>query len=859
MWAHQPPNRSADPKSPGRPTQRPNSRPLPPASLPPPAKASKYSRQRQNELNALKSRGIAKLFNKHFTDVTQTVASERAAADAALKELESRRTEFHETNYGAVFNNYDHLYAELKKKQDECKRKEKETVLLYQRYVHKFGNKAGAMAVPNINNNNKTYNSSVVPSSMPPSTPPTFTPSGPPVAYVKEVIESNLQKHLDKGGVREPSSANFGMDETYQSKHEKVDKHEKEFSKQQDDQRTIHARTTPLGSRPPPGKIWAEEGSPGIVGYPDVSTPTGTFSKPPLDPNSTPQPTLVESPNSDDSHKESDDSDKDDDFPCDDITAVSGLTSVDHVSDGEIRLLEFLKAETEAIQLMLDEAEELAETASLATATRSVVSTSDDTNVSESQRATRQAEDMVREMKRVLEEAQTEANSVNGGAGSVRTSSGGSTMSKYSDANAPKEYPYPLETTNPKEQWMVYYDETHRRKYYFEETTNHSQWEKPTNAIKETHKNKTNVYSSTQSVTSLSVRENDTDYVPMADYSKKNTSSRSHPSSLLSYEEVMPDGGGESNYRNSSCGGKGLSRRDQYRRQQRKYRNRKRVAMFVGTLSVIFSSLYLYRNYDTIVPYHVDHYIYDVMTQNVNLFLPNQLQYAGSQRIQQEQHSEKLEELRVIQREKDQQTAAADQRSKQEALKSKQDQQKQEKAERQEKAQAERQAKLNALKQKKNEDELKKKLEQEIRAKIESEARHEEERLAEQQHRRETHAALALLDTNETSGELQMKTIARPRSCNIPLSYMVSGECRRLAKTKPLFNLMELIQAMMQWERWLLHEITEMKYREGIERKRCKAQIMTQMELRRILLFFRKIYLAGSRKNKTHKYTHESW
>jgi hypothetical protein len=38
----------------------------------------------------------------------------------------------------------------------------------------------------------------------------------------------------------------------------------------------------------------------------------------------------------------------------------------------------------------------------------------------------------------------------------------------------------------------------------------------------------------------------------------------------------------------------------------------------------------------------------------------------------------------------------------------------------------------------------------------------------------------------------------RPWGCNIPLAYAVHGKCRRLASENPMFDLQELINAMMQ-------------------------------------------------------------
>lgn len=119
-------------------------------SVPPPvsSKAKDYSMERprevQNELDELRNQGLAKVLNRHFTDTTKKLAKEKAAADAALADLERRRanTSKFVPSKGGDLNPFDAIYVELQQKRAECRRKERETMLLYQRYVHKFGKAA---------------------------------------------------------------------------------------------------------------------------------------------------------------------------------------------------------------------------------------------------------------------------------------------------------------------------------------------------------------------------------------------------------------------------------------------------------------------------------------------------------------------------------------------------------------------------------------------------------------------------------------------------------------------------------------------------------------------------------------------
>jgi hypothetical protein len=121
-------------------------------NLPPVAsKAKDYTERPEevtDELDDLRTRGIAKVLNKHFTDTTKQLAKEKAQADAALADLERRRAQTKEfvPSKGGELNPYDKLYLQLQQKRAECRRKEKETVMLYQRYVMKYGKSAKATA-----------------------------------------------------------------------------------------------------------------------------------------------------------------------------------------------------------------------------------------------------------------------------------------------------------------------------------------------------------------------------------------------------------------------------------------------------------------------------------------------------------------------------------------------------------------------------------------------------------------------------------------------------------------------------------------------------------------------------------------
>ena len=94
------------------------------------------------ELEALRQRGLTRLLNRHFNEAAHHVASERAAADTAQKDLERRRAQAllarTSNSPQAELSSLDAMYIKVNKLQKETRRKERETLLMYQRYVDTF-------------------------------------------------------------------------------------------------------------------------------------------------------------------------------------------------------------------------------------------------------------------------------------------------------------------------------------------------------------------------------------------------------------------------------------------------------------------------------------------------------------------------------------------------------------------------------------------------------------------------------------------------------------------------------------------------------------------------------------------------
>jgi hypothetical protein len=138
------------------PTSSPTMNPPPPRTQPPPPVfspplATSYRSARKEELEALRQKGLAKIFNKHFTSVADKIILEREAAELALQEIVKRKAELAENpksfkEGGLTLTQLDKLHAELKKRKSEVQRKERETQELYKRYCSQYGDNEHVLA-----------------------------------------------------------------------------------------------------------------------------------------------------------------------------------------------------------------------------------------------------------------------------------------------------------------------------------------------------------------------------------------------------------------------------------------------------------------------------------------------------------------------------------------------------------------------------------------------------------------------------------------------------------------------------------------------------------------------------------------
>jgi hypothetical protein len=455
----------------------------------PSSRAKDYTTHRkyavQDELDELRNRGVAKFMNHHFTESSKKLAQEKAEADAALADLERRRaqtSEFVPTN-GGDLNPFDALYVELQQKRSDCRRKEKETMLLYQRYQQKF-------------KKNKV--------STPSKTTLLESQSTPPVKEEETYYDDKEEE------------------EDHQEIMQTPQKEAPELSPDSSDE------TTPMVAAPPPSPSPSRHSQdpPGVppspvrdlnntmVSLPESSTTvvvddvleTLLASPPKILKNSNgslvidcdESTTVVDATVAASAAKENvqllSPSESfsenrptaevtadipapatDEDSDEDERSVISGLTTVNSAVTRQVmETLEsemefFIQNETKAIQKLLDAEEENGQQRFGSSIPDSDASVACDHSV----RASLKAEQMAEDMQKTLDQFAKDELST--------------TSESYSDTKIGSQpssikssmYPRKCKSPNPNEEWMVHWDEKFEREYFHETKTNKTQWEAP--------------------------------------------------------------------------------------------------------------------------------------------------------------------------------------------------------------------------------------------------------------------------------------------------------------------------------------------------------------------------------------------
>jgi hypothetical protein len=675
---------------------------------------------RDAELEALRQRGLAKLLNKHFTDTTAKLMAEKAAADAALADLEARKantSDFQPSGDGAL-SPFDSLYLSVHQWRNECKRKERETLLMYQRYVHKFG--AGKVNAPT--------SSSVCAASVSPPRPllsscsddtPTSSPavsarlSAPPPAHtppsqvpaMKAVIESNLQDYLRTGAMAVPSVETMGMEKTFQTSHTKEEVEFRNFYRRQLEQKGVDARASPtmLSEKQ---DFAAGVGALDTINNANANTDDisndkenqqhyiRTIGEEPWQAN-------TEANKADETSvfkwQELDEDDDDLD------SLISGLTSLNSavtrvvMEEAEARVINFLKLEEEAIRKIMAEEDN----------TSIVSQNTYPSAVGEaSLEATQQAEHLAKQMESILTEYK------------------GATPEPPS---TPSREPRKLETANAEEEWMVYYDETYQREYYHELKSDRTQWTSPAEE------------------------------------------GAASPQSVLTHQEVTPEYG--------MSEGRSVSRILQYRRMRRRRRRRRIVALAVlSATSLVGGVVYLHGNpqaAEVASNWYVLQAASTAVHKVVDVELLESIMGRASTQMQQS--------IDWVTGQADLNIASADEARELAELN------------------MESEAKARELAELNMENEAKARAQAEQQAVKSEEAKVKAEAaLAEAQKkaaRKEELDRKALAEVERRAAEEEHR---RPPACNLPFAYAVNGKCYRLASINPVFDLQELVNAMMQ-------------------------------------------------------------
>jgi hypothetical protein len=740
---------------------------------------------------------LAKLLNKHFTNVTKAIAEERAAAEAALRDLEARKantSEFTESAGGLSI--YENLYLELQQKKAECKRKERETLLLYQRYVDKFGS-TGAIAVPSSRDmkigfppvpstpsgSRPLYDpSSYLPSGI--SATDVLTPSSVKVPQMASEIEESLLKHISSGGDRLPSIESMGWERSYQAARSSEEREDYEFTMRAREARGVDYKSSPMVSRDKTaaasqfGIPMVPDAKASAVGVRD-STPVKKFTSPNGSQSSTPltaAETLID--------------EYDDDDDDDDRSALSGLTSVNSVilSDAEIRLTEFLKTETEAIRKMMTEEEESIASGAIATPVESPSELGD-----ESAQAAEKAEEMVHQMRQMLADYEAKA-----------------TEDYVAHTPVASHEPYVLETSDPNQSWIVLWDSNYQREYYHETTAGITQWEKPITALD----------------TSMSVEwekqpsslPGDEDYVPMVDYTRKAKKGLLTSSQLT---EVAVE--------------RRMSRRELYRLKQRRLRSRRRL-LVVAVSALTFGALaYGYHRHQTdplfaekvsrvvqpatmlidrVVGIEKVKEINNVVYETVVKYVPGLVPEEQKRRIREEAERkvraeiDRQEKERVARLNAERRAAAERARleAEQKAQREDEERARLEKIrlgkEEEKRREAERKERERQLK----EDEARKELDRRAKGDKEKREREARDAVERQRKQKEKEDRKARKQKRKEAEERKRREIAerkrraleRPWHCNVPLSYVLNKKCRKLSSANPVFDLKGIVDAMIQ-------------------------------------------------------------
>jgi len=448
--------------------------PPPPPFRPPSPTATSvsptsYRSARQNELDALRSKGLAKIFNRHFTDATDKITLEREAADAALVEIIARKAELKanpksfETD-GLTITQLDALHMQLQKRKLTVQRKEQETKELYRRYVSQYGGSEAMARKALEKQDSAKLNSSI-----------TAMSSTMPILHENRESDIMRQTNLESARTKEKKTC-VGVGSSTSRMLEDGSFYDNDPTRSPTNR---VGRLNEKGSTvqsPPLLDITSELNSNSRLDSPGFIAPNGRSTTPRPHGKQSANKHVLDDP---DSHSFGNLSGLDssfmggvmvgDDNDDDDADSImSGLTSMDGatVAIAEFKLTEFLKEETDNIRKMLginkgdDDDSDDDDQKSMAT-----FQTNTSLESKKAAVAAKKAEDLVKKMEEdtawmdnpdLLNDDSDEEND-NG-------------------ENS-------LQDSQLKPHWIAYYSDEHERVYYFNSDTKQTCWTEPRDAV----------------------------------------------------------------------------------------------------------------------------------------------------------------------------------------------------------------------------------------------------------------------------------------------------------------------------------------------------------------------------------------
>lgn len=502
--------------------------PPPPPTFTPPAKSS-YHSKRQDELDAIRKKGLAKIFNKHFTTVATKIQHERAAAELALAELERRKAELsaNPKSYsgGLTLTQLDKLHMELKKRKSEVFRKERETQELYKRYVSQYGGATGK--------SRSSYPQRGMPILHEHSYNDVLWQSDLMLAKATEKNEATKDSDVGKLAdqyINDCANAIQGIEHTPSNNIGKLSGDEYNPVVENDSQRS-HVYSSDFPQSPDVKKLTSKESkrakpfdspAPTSITSTDSKSSEALPQKDDVAKHTEKSPSVVlsfqgETSNNSDSllggvMVTTKSSNKLDD--CDDSSTMSGLTTMDGatVVEAEWRLTEFLRIETENIRKMFADEDEAKNEGESDCNDLISDNSAPSIIIGEVHQAAKKAEEMVRQMEAATAWMQDP------------TLLDSDSDDEDDDEEEPEAGDDDVGSVPEGLEWRCFWSEQHKREYYYNTETGQTCWTKPQDvtidfSTMRKGNNDDDDYNEIDSVASEAL-DNDGDSVTVKDYTK---------------------------------------------------------------------------------------------------------------------------------------------------------------------------------------------------------------------------------------------------------------------------------------------------------------------------------------------------